>query len=281
MMKIEYCTSSTHYGRFDALNLNKSSITNIAYSLYSFLNLTKLGILEKNFNNFIDKVKKKYTNTSYHNFYHAIDVVCSVIYLMKKLKKKYKFGYIERIGIVLGALLHDVGHYGKTGKYVSIYDIEKYNKFGKNSTLEKYHLNLGLIIIDELALFKNVNKHYATKIKKIIKSVILSTDSSIKLCEISVNPLYNILIRCADISSVQKNFTVHKKWSYALMKEFYLEGNDLKILHGVTVIDQLFDSEKKNCFSKQQEGFYVHYVEPHFDKLKPYLYNYNEIWAFY
>lgn len=278
MMKIEYCTSSAHYNRFNALNLSTKAIKNIAHSLYSFLNLAKIGISIENFNNFIDKVKENYTNTFYHNFHHAVDVVCSTIYLMKKLKREYKFDHIEQIGIILGALLHDVGHYGKTGKYVSTYDKEKYEKFGKASTLEKYHLNLGLQLIDKYCLFKNVNKNYVTKIKKIIKSVILSTDSTIKLNEISINPLYNTLIRCADISSVQKLFSIHKIWCYALMKEFYLEGRDLKMKHGIENLDQLFDSSKKNCFPKQQEGFYVFYVEPHFDKLKPYLHNYNEIW---
>lgn len=278
MMKIEYCTQSAHYGRFDALNLSEESIKNIAYSLYSFLELVKFGIQKENFNNFVDNVKENYTYTFYHNFHHAIDVVCSTIYLMKKLKNNYKFDQTEQIGIVLGALLHDVGHYGKTGKYVSTYDKEKYEKFGKTTTLEKYHLNLGLRLIDESGIFKNVNKNCVTKIKKIIKSVILSTDPTIKINDIPINPLYNTIIRCADISSVQKLFNVHKKWSRALTKEFYLEGHDLKTKHGVKTIDQLFDSSKKNCFSKQQEGFYAFYVEPHFNKLKPYLYNYNEIW---
>jgi hypothetical protein len=179
---------------------------------------------------------------------------------------------------VLGALLHDVGHYGKTGKYVSNYDKEKYEKFGKTSTLEKYHLSLGLKIINESKLFEHVNPKHVVKIKKIIKSVILATDPTIKLNDIDVKPIYNILMRCADISSVQKLFKIHKNWSNALMKEFYLEGDDLKEKHNMETLDALFDSNKKKCIPEQQNGFYVYYVEPHFNKIKQYLYNYNEIW---
>lgn len=276
MMTFDYFTLPSHYGRFDALNMNKNCLLNLAYSLYEHLELIKIKIKKVNFKNFINLVEKNYTSTSYHNFAHAIDVVCSTLYLIKK--SKFQLTHIEKIGIVFGALLHDVGHYGRTGKYVSTYDKQKYEKFGKNSTLEKYHLNLGFDLIKKTKLFDELTINFTTKLKKIIKCVILATDPTIKLNNLSIFHPYALIIRCADISSVHKIFSIHRKWSYALMNEFYLEGNELQTKHNVKKLEPMFDIAEKKHFHKKQQDFFTFYAEPHFDKLKLYVNNYNELW---
>jgi hypothetical protein len=131
-------------------------------------------------------------------------------------------------------------------------------------------------IIKKSKLFEGVNKNCAIKIKKIIKSVILATDPSLKIK--TIIDKCDILIRCADISSVLKTFKINKCLSDALMKEFYQEGKDLQSYHGILKLDALFDEGCKENIPKQQEWFYTNYVEPHFEALKPFIFNYNEIW---
>jgi hypothetical protein len=279
-MNLKYPLSSVHYPYFNSLSVSQKECVNLIKQLYVQLELHKISIKKTNFDNFVENVEKNYTNTTYHNFNHAIDVVFSTLYLAKKIKPQYKLDQLELIGTILGALLHDVGHYGKSGKYVSVYDDAKIKKYGKISTLEKFHFSLGMKLVKESQLFDGVNKNCEVKIKKIIKSVILATDPSHKI-ETFVHTnrsIYNILIRCADISSVLKTFKVHRVWSNALMKEFYQEGKDLQRCHNVLKLDALFDENKKEEIPKQQEWFYVNYAEPHFEALKPFIFSYNEIW---
>lgn len=284
MVKIEYCITNAHYTHFNALEISDQNIYNILLGLYDYLNLKKYGILKENFERFVKMVRENYTQTFYHNFKHACDVVISILHMTIKIKNKEMIDSVQKIGIVLGALLHDVGHYGRTGKYVSEYDKEKYEKFGKNSTLEKYHLNFGIKLIEESKLFSGVTKNNTNKIKNIIKIVILATDPNLKLKNImedNRNQLIIILIRCADISSVLKNFKTHKKWALSLIKEFCEEGNDLRSKHGVTTIPTLFENNMEHLIPNEQIKFYEIYVKPHFFVLKKYIYvnSYIDIWS--
>ena len=220
-------------------------------------------------------MEKNYNDNPYHNFNHAVDVTLATLYIINNLKDEYKMTILQKISFVIAALLHDIDHFGLTGGYVSTYKKNLINTFGNNSTLEKHHVDVGNNIINMTKLLKDINFDNALEIKRTIQKIILCTDPSINIC--NINSMYSIIIRCADICSVIKNWNIHKKVSYLLYNEFYNEGNILKNVHNISEINSLFDIEMKKNIPNQQIMFFENYVEQHYCYLSKFIGNYEEL----
>jgi hypothetical protein len=244
-------------------------------------NFDDAKIDQETFLRFLTIVKKKYKQNPYHNFYHAIDVTISLSYFM--MLTQLDFNIYDKVGLIVGMLCHDVGHFGKTNAYVRSTDEEFVLKYGNSSPLERYHLALTKSIIEESGLLDNLETHHRRNVHDVIDCVILHTnpegtkrflntidhtidytidhaitnivdDIDAMLLLSRKNMIYALLAKCADVTSTIKSFDVHKQWAHFIGLEFELLEHPLEC---PTSFDQ--------TFCKTQCMFFEHYVIPLFE----------------
>ena len=97
---------------------------------------------------------QKYSNP-YHNATHAANVLHDVVYFMEKYAFK-SFSDLDRAAAVFAAVVHDVGHPGKTESFLTETKSPILKLFkGEPSPLERYHLSIAFDFT--FAKDKNVN----------------------------------------------------------------------------------------------------------------------------
>lgn len=291
------------FDSFKSLKESDELVSNFILVLYETVYFP-MGIDKECYLIFIEKLKNLYLDNFYHNFYHAIDVTRTLCELLLSLENDIKntITNIDLIALVTAILCHDVGHFGKTGKYVELCCLppkkettseefcrvyEKY-VFTIDSTLEQFHYYLASEIIDKSGLFSNLPRENIKQIDREMKQIILATDPiTLKAClddndfSSSKSQIFKLLTKCADIGSTLKPFEIHKNWSFGLQEEFWIQGDEMK-KNNMELIP-IFDRSIKNI-SKGQSDFFSFYAMPLYIKLgqildkKSMIHLYNDLY---
>lgn len=69
-----------------------------------------LNISISEFLDFLMDVEKGYNNNPYHSFYHAVDVVMVLCYLLESCELSRYLTSMETAILFIAALCHDIGH---------------------------------------------------------------------------------------------------------------------------------------------------------------------------
>ena len=214
--------------------------------------LEEFHIEKKNLRRFVQKLSLGYHPNPYHNFTHALDVFQTLHYLLRGLPAGI-FDQLEILGLLVGALVHDLGHDGLSNSFHVKTCTSRALDHNDRSPQENHHLMQAFTILrmDDFNVFSNMEYTDFARIREFIIHVVLHTDMSHhfelesqmktliaekKGSEISDSKegkllLGSSLLHMADISNPAKPFGIAKYWACNLLEEFYGQGDREKALN--------------------------------------------------
>lgn len=248
-------------------------------TFYGYFKFSDFDISETNFRVFVSSVKDKYLDNPYHNFSHAMDACNTLVYLLSNIT--LQFSKLDKLALFIAMLCHDVGHFGRTGSFVMEHRKDLTQIYSSTSPLEEFHLFSTIEILEKTRLFDHFDDEDKTRVIHVITQTIFATDPATTqhfldqlVCshsETEEQYMHNLklIIKCADIGSSIKVFSVHRIWSELLMEEFYAQGHEIKLLSGQC--PALFDFDKRDDFFKSQVWFFDNYANKLYEKISPHL----------
>ena len=219
---------------------NKKILSYIVYEIFMInIDFKKINISSDNMKKFIFQVSLHYYNNPYHNFKHAVTVLQFIHLIINKIEIRKYFSDFEIFGLLVAALVHDIGHPGHTNLFEINNKSHLALKYNDKSVLENHHCSLTFYIIHskEINLFKNLNQHNFSIVRNMIIECVLSTDMKyhdellknlenkfFTGCECKTQHdrllLGKILIHIADLSNQVRPFNISYQGSIALRNEF-------------------------------------------------------------
>lgn len=148
--------------KFDAYAFERqhgNALLHAGFTIGSEL-LTEAGI--SNFKvplrGFLQDVQKQYYRVPYHNSIHAADVLSSCTYFLREDRRvsRLPLGNVSRLATFVAAVIHDVGHFGRTNRFhVASHDPVAV-LYNDQSPLENMHCTIGFSILRQphSSLFK-------------------------------------------------------------------------------------------------------------------------------
>lgn len=238
-------------------------------------------IQEYVFLSFLQKLEDSYLPNPYHNSCHAADMMCSFLYLLNISNFIKKMSSLELFSCVIACLAHDVGHRGKTNRFLILSKDSIALRYNDFSVQEMMHCS---ILFDVLNCpDSNILAHLHTdnwfSVRKIIIEMILSTDmqkhfevlgvakvkytNSLQVidfndAEVKMD-VFKIAVKCADLGHAAKDTEIHNKWCGLLIQEFFEQGDIEKEL-GMPV--SMYCDRETTDISKSQAGFLQSVVLP-------------------
>jgi len=151
-----------------------------------------LPIQEEKLAAFIEQVEGGYVQTNpYHNWFHAIDVTHAAYRLTGLLYGDAFFSSVERYGLMVSALCHDIGHPGLSNQFLIETSHEFALVYNDQSPLENMHCSklFELVKQPEYGIFDGLTPAQMMVMRSLCVEVILNTDSAlhfkmIKACKL-------------------------------------------------------------------------------------------------
>lgn len=239
--------------------------------------------------NFLRKLENSYKNNPYHNSMHAADVMSSYMYFVNNSDMIDAISSIEMIGGIIATLGHDVGHPGKTNRFLVLTHDDVAIAYNDISVLENMHTSIvfSLLKIEDCNILINFNSEKWLVVRKCIIDMILATDMSkhfdmmaqfrVKYHEVGSvdftgneirSDLFKLLMKAADIGHAAKNTELHERWCRLVVEEFYRQGDMEKSL-GIPV--SMYCDRETTDISKSQAGFIRNIVYPLFSTINAIL----------
>lgn len=179
-------------------------------------------------------------SVTYHNWEHGFNV-CHCMYNLL-IRNKERFTLTEQKALMIATLAHDVDHGGVTNNFlVTNYDI--LSQLYETSPWESHHYNVLMIVLTQIHVFKDVSAEEFKIISEVMRHAILSTDLAYYFrVRQKLTPIINdgdfrwdneehkpmaisIMMTVCDLSGQCKPFTVAKRLTDNLYKEFYAQGD--------------------------------------------------------
>ena len=239
--KIESLNNNLNKINFNVNNIkNKKILCYIVYELFAInIDFKKININCESMKKFIIQVSHNYYNNPYHNFKHAVSVLQFVHLLINKIEIKKYFSDYEIFGLLIAALVHDIGHPGHTNLFEINNKSHLALKYNDKSVLENHHCSLTFYLIHskEINLFENLDKQNFSIVRNMIIECVLSTDmkyhedlvSNLEnilfsgyICETQQDRLLlgKILLHISDLSNQLRPFDISYQCSIDLRNEF-------------------------------------------------------------
>ncbi|CAG8566676.1 9529_t:CDS:2 [Dentiscutata heterogama] len=248
-----------------------------------------LGIRKSVMLDFIIDVEKGYYKTSYHSFYHAVDVVAVLYYMLKDLGAESYLTSLDAICLLIAGLCHDIGHVINARTNLAI-------KYNDQSVLENHSCALTMDIITKHRIFRNIHtcsneylgcdpKEVDTILRDLITKIILATDMSFHFdlleslhnmikstspcsSEESGEEMDNVLLHAADLSNTVRPWDISKRWSDLVVEEFFHQG-DLEKQNNLPVSPNMDRKKAHQCQISLGFGDFV--VKPYFEAFASFL----------
>ncbi|XP_023562264.1 cAMP and cAMP-inhibited cGMP 3',5'-cyclic phosphodiesterase 10A isoform X1 [Octodon degus] len=220
---------------------------------------------------FIMSVKKNYRRVPYHNWKHAV-TVAHCMYAI--LQNNYSlFTELERKGLLIACLCHDLDHRGFSNSYLQKFD-HPLAALYSTSTMEQHHFSqtVSILQLEGHNIFSALSSSEYEQVLEIIRKAIIATDLALyfgnrkQLEELyqtgSLNLLnqshrdrvIGLMMTACDLCSVTKLWPVTKLTANDIYAEFWAEGDEMKKL-GIQPIPMM-DRDKKDEVPQGQIGFY-------------------------
>ncbi|XP_063089153.1 cAMP and cAMP-inhibited cGMP 3',5'-cyclic phosphodiesterase 10A isoform X2 [Cavia porcellus] len=220
---------------------------------------------------FIMSVKKNYRRVPYHNWKHAVTVAHCMYAILKN--NHSLFTELERKGLLIACLCHDLDHRGFSNSYLQKFD-HPLAALYSTSTMEQHHFSqtVSILQLEGHNIFSSLSSSEYEQVLEIIRKAIIATDLALyfgnrkQLEEMhqagSLN-LHNqshrdrvigLMMTACDLCSVTKLWPVTKLTANDIYAEFWAEGDEMKKL-GIQPIPMM-DRDKKDEVPQGQIGFY-------------------------
>nr|XP_033793166.1 cAMP and cAMP-inhibited cGMP 3',5'-cyclic phosphodiesterase 10A isoform X3 [Geotrypetes seraphini] len=220
---------------------------------------------------FTMSVKKNYRRVPYHNWKHAVTVAhCMYVILHNN---KGLFTDLERKGLLIACLCHDLDHRGYTNSYLQKFE-HPLAALYSTSTMEQHHFSqtVSILQLEEHNIFSSLSSTEYEQVLEIIRKAILATDLALyfgnrkhleelnKSGALNVNNqahrdrLIGLMMTACDLCSVTKLWPVTRMIADDIYAEFWSEGDEMKRL-GITPLPMM-DRDRKHEIPQGQIGFY-------------------------
>uniref|UniRef100_A0A8C5MJ04 Phosphodiesterase n=1 Tax=Leptobrachium leishanense TaxID=445787 RepID=A0A8C5MJ04_9ANUR len=219
---------------------------------------------------FTMSVKKNYRRVPYHNWKHAVTVShCMYVILQNNTDL---FTELERQGLLIACLCHDLDHRGFTNSYLQKFD-HPLAALYSTSTMEQHHFSQTVSILQEgHNIFSNLNSGEYEQVLEIIRKAIIATDLALyfgnrkhledlhQTGALNFNNqghrdrLFGLMMTACDLCSVTKLWPVTRQIADDIYAEFWVEGDEMKRI-GISPIPMM-DRDKKDEIPQGQIGFY-------------------------
>lgn len=230
---------------------------------------------------FIHSIRDTYKNIPYHNWRHAVEVSCFLVYMIVQAKILTMLNPFEILALIVSAFCHDAGHEGYSNNYYTTSESPLAILYNNQSVIETHHCTCAINVLskENANLFSTLNKKELNKMWKLVIELILSTDMSIHFDLVKEaqelrerGELWNksekgrlialkLLLMAADFSTTARKFEIADKWSDVLCEEFKDHDEIEKNSNFPASSDEAFSKEKF------QIDFYTSVSMPLFDVL--------------
>ncbi|CAG8520305.1 7036_t:CDS:2 [Paraglomus occultum] len=166
---------------FAVWDWSKPELYGIVLGMLAKLDLSgTLGIRKSEMLDFIIDVEKGYYATSYHSFYHAVDVVAVLYYMLTDLGVQKYLTSLDCVALLIAGLCHDIGHPGLNNVYQVNAKTHLAKRYNDQSVLENYSCDLTDDLITKHNLFANVHlrpsEYTEASLRQLVRKTILATD---------------------------------------------------------------------------------------------------------
>ncbi|KAF7723081.1 hypothetical protein EC973_002365 [Apophysomyces ossiformis] len=162
---------------FNILNCARTDVYGHLLGLLAKLKvLDTLGIDASQMLDFLIDVDAAYLDAPYHSFYHAVDIVTVLYYMLTELVAVRYLSPLDVAALLLSALCHDAGHPGYTNLYQVNCNTPLAKKYNNTSVLESYSVEIGQDLLRKHKLLKSLESHEQRQFLKKFENMILSTD---------------------------------------------------------------------------------------------------------
>jgi len=266
---------------FCAFETNPKDLEKIAFLIFNHFGLLEaFRISSETFYGFLYHLKNSYRETSYHNWYHAIDVLQYVAYQTIKTRSHTILTPLELLAVCTSAISHDIGHFGLNNKYHTSAQTPYGQLYCDRSVMETLHCSelIRIVSLPEANIFKSLDQNNLQTLWKWIIHLILATDmafhfkfineaeeilsqKALNMKEESHRLLaMELIIKVADVSNVSRPFKIAEKWAYMLQEEFFFQG-DMEKEQGIDVSSSSNIRGEANI-PKSQVGFITYFCVP-------------------
>jgi len=246
--------------------------------------------------NFVNVVEPMYLPNPFHNFCHAVDVLCWLCMEMDRIKAHRFLAESKMVSLMVAAVGHDLGHLGVNNQFLVATSHELAVVYNDKSPLENMHCwKLFQILGYEAPLFAAIDKEAYKLIRRDIIEVILHTDITkhnelvkdlslfyqmnkdiLNIAELSTEAqevlkangslMMNAFLHSADVNNPSRPWKMAEKLAHLCVDEFFAQGDKEKELE--IPVGMLNDREKVNrAFS--QIGFIEFMIAPWVEAFVP------------
>lgn len=232
-------------------------------------------------------VKRSYRDVRYHNWKHAFNVGQFVYGVLMSSELGKYFTDLEKVGILIAALSHDLDHRGTNNTFEKKYSTPLGDLYS-TSTLEHHHFDRAVTIlstegqnilsalpsrqyeeairhIEAAILATDLGRHFATR--KEYKELVDKSAFDGKKRE-HLDILRSIVMTAGDLSAVTKPFPAQRRVAELVYSEFFDQG-DLERALGANTDDlqDLMNRQKVSELPKMQIGFIDFVAKPVYETL--------------
>ncbi|XP_064174131.1 cAMP and cAMP-inhibited cGMP 3',5'-cyclic phosphodiesterase 10A isoform X4 [Anguilla rostrata] len=220
---------------------------------------------------FTMSVRKNYRRVPYHNWKHAVTVVHCMYAILQKTPGM--FTDLEKKGLLVACLCHDLDHRGYSNSYLQKFD-HPLAALYSTSTMEQHHFSqtVSILQLEGHNIFSNLTSGEYEQVLEIIRKAIIATDLALyfgnrkQLVELQTtgaldfnnhahrDRVIGLMMTACDLCSVTKLWSVTKVTANDIYAEFWAEGDEMKKI-GIQPIPMM-DRDKKDEVPQGQVGFY-------------------------
>ncbi|KAI9301943.1 hypothetical protein BJ944DRAFT_290549 [Cunninghamella echinulata] len=168
---------------------------------FELLSITPSQLLD-----FFMDVDIAYLHTPYHSFYHAVDILFMLYYMLMDLNAVRFLKPMDLPILFIAALCHDVGHPGYNNMYQVNSNTTLAKKYDNTSVLENYSIDITLQLLSKHKIFNSSSaieneQQQGQEWKEFMKQLIISTDM-----------IYHFELQ--EKANQLKEIIPHHDWSY-------------------------------------------------------------------
>ncbi|XP_071754119.1 cAMP and cAMP-inhibited cGMP 3',5'-cyclic phosphodiesterase 10A [Centroberyx gerrardi] len=220
---------------------------------------------------FTMSVRKNYRRVPYHNWKHAVTVAHCMYAILQK--SSGIFTELEKKGLLIACLCHDLDHRGYSNTYLQKFD-HPLAALYSTSTMEQHHFSqtVSILQLEGHNIFSNLTSSEYEQVLEIIRKAIIATDLALyfgnrqQLAEMLTlggldlnnhthrDRVIGLMMTACDLCSVTKLWPSTRLTANDIYAEFWAEGDEMKKI-GMQPISMM-DRDKKDEVPQGQVGFY-------------------------
>jgi len=237
---------------------------------------TRFSINIDVFLSFADDIMAGYsTETPYHNYFHAFDVMHVSYLLVSTCEADAYLEDFNILSLLVGALAHDIGHDGFNNAYHANTMSELAIMYNSISIMENFSAAFLFRILkkEKSNVLARLPETDLKKMRTRLIDMILDTDAKnhfilmtrfkhgLEMKQLSRGLLSSMILHIADVSNPARPGFIARKWAYAVQEEFFQQGDKEREL-GMAV-SAFMDREHENL-PRMQGAFVDALVAPIF-----------------